>query len=61
MKDDQRTPRPSGSRPIVVHPGPLSIDELLRFVDPAPDAETEQFVATIYEDRRAAVEPSTSR
>jgi hypothetical protein len=37
-----------------VHPGPLSIEDLLRHVDPAPDDETERFVAAIYADRREA-------
>jgi hypothetical protein len=40
------------NKPVVVHPGPLSIDDLLQFVDPAPDEETERFVAAIYADRR---------
>jgi hypothetical protein len=40
------------NKPVGVHPGPLSIDDLLRFVDPAPDDETERFVAAIYADRR---------
>ena len=29
-----------------------SIEALLRNIDPAPDQETEQFVAAIYADRR---------
>jgi hypothetical protein len=40
--------------PVVVHPGPASIDDLLRYIDPAPDRETESFVASIYADRREA-------
>jgi hypothetical protein len=46
--------------PAVVHPGPLSIEDLLQFVDPAPDDETERFVAAIYADRReaAAIPPT---
>ena len=40
-------------KPVVMHPGPFSIEDLLRHVDPAPDDETERFVAAIYEDRRA--------
>jgi hypothetical protein len=36
----------------VAHPGPPSIEDLLRYIDPAPDKETERFVATIYADRR---------
>jgi hypothetical protein len=38
----------------VAHPGPVSIEDLLRHVDPAPDEETEFFVAAIYADRRTA-------
>jgi hypothetical protein len=44
-----------GNKPVVVHGQPLSIDEILRFVYPAPDDETERFVAAIYADRRASV------
>jgi hypothetical protein len=40
--------------PVVTHPGPVSMDELLRNIDPAPDDETERFVALIYADRREA-------
>jgi len=43
--------------PIVVHPGPTSLDDLLRYIDPVPDSETEQFVAGIYADRREASIP----
>ncbi len=43
--------------PVVVHPGPESIDDLLRYVDPAPDQETEAFVSAIYADRREATAP----
>ena len=38
----------------VAHPGPVSIENLLRHVDPAPDEETERFIAAIYADRRTA-------
>ena len=40
--------------PVVVHPGPASMDDLLQYVDPAPDQETEAFVSAIYADRREA-------
>ncbi len=43
-----------GKKPVVVHGRPHSIDEILRFVYPAPDEETEAFVAAIYVDRRAS-------
>jgi hypothetical protein len=39
-------------RPFVIHPGPLSIEDLLRSTDPAPDDETERFVAAVYANRR---------
>jgi hypothetical protein len=50
---NQQVPE-SASKPAVVHPGPVSIEDLLRYVDPAPDDETERFVAAIYTDRREA-------
>ena len=37
---------------VLVGPHPFSFDAILRNVDPAPDEETERFVAEIYEDRR---------
>ena len=54
MNDENQALREVGSKPVVVHPGPLSIEDLLRYVDPAPDVETELFVASIYADRREA-------
>ena len=54
MNDENQALREVGSKPVVVHPGPLSIEDLLRYVDPAPDDETEFFVASIYADRREA-------
>ena len=35
---------------------PFSLEEILRNVDPAPDEETERFVAAIYADRRQSTE-----
>jgi hypothetical protein len=43
----------------VVHPGPSSIEDLLQNLDPAPDDETERFVAAIYADRRATTHSSS--
>ena len=43
-------------KPVIAHPGPVSIDDLLRNIDPAPDDETERFVASIYADRRDAAQ-----
>jgi acetylglutamate kinase len=54
MNDENQALREVGAKPVVVHPGPLSIEDLLRHVDPAPDDETELFVASIYADRREA-------
>ena len=47
-------------KPIVVGPQPFSFEDLLRNVDPAPDEETERFVAAIYADRRQATENSSA-
>ena len=54
MNDENQALRGTGCKPVVVHPGPLSIEDLLRYVDPAPDDETERFVAAIYADRSDA-------
>jgi len=55
MSDDTKALREDGNKPVVVHCGPpLSIEDLLRNIDPAPDDETERFVAAIYADRRDA-------
>ena len=54
MNDDHQAIGEAAHKPFVVHPGPLSIEHLLRHVDPAPDEETERFVAAIYADRREA-------
>ena len=59
MKDELRELRDAGYKPIVVGPQPFSLDDLLRNVDPAPDEETERFVAAIYADRRQAAEDSS--
>ena len=47
----EANPKPD-SKPVVTYQGPNSIEELLHFVDPGVDDETERFVASIYEDRR---------
>jgi hypothetical protein len=53
---DQEIPafREEVRKHVVVHPGPPSIEDLLRYIDPAPDDETERFVSAIYSDRRDA-------
>jgi hypothetical protein len=48
-------------RPMLVGPEPFSLEEILRHVDPAPDEETERFVASIYADRRGEAENFTPR
>jgi hypothetical protein len=58
MNNDNQAVGEAAHRLAVAHPGPVSIDDLLRHVDPAPDEETERFVAAIYADRcSAAVAP----
>ena len=52
MNDENQSLREPGCKPVVVHPGPPSIDDLLRYVNPAPDEETERLIAAIYADRR---------
>lgn len=54
MNDEKEIVGEPGHEPVVVHPGPASIEDLLRPVDPATDEETERFVAGIYADRRGA-------
>jgi hypothetical protein len=57
MNDEHQILRESGSKPVVVHPGPRSIEDLLRHIDQVPDDETERFVAAIYADRRESATP----
>lgn len=54
MNDDNQAIGETAHEPVIVHPGPLSIEDLLRHVNPAPDEEIERFVAAIYADRREA-------
>lgn len=60
MSDEPHELRKNGYQPVLVGPQPFSFDEILRSVDPAPDEETERFVAAIYADRRQAAEDSPS-
>lgn len=56
MSDEVKNLLASGYAPTLVGPKPFSFDDVLLAVDPAPDAETERFVAEIYRDRgRVAV------
>ena len=52
--------RDAGYKPVLVGPRPFSFENILRNVDPAPDEETERFVATIYADRHQSVEDSSA-
>jgi hypothetical protein len=49
MMEENREP---SSKPVEVHPRPHTIEEILKHVYPAPDEETDRFIAAIYEDRR---------
>ena len=60
MSDDLRDLQDAGYRPVVVGPQPFSLEDLLRHVDPAPDAETQRFVEAIYADRRRAAHNSSA-
>lgn len=54
MNDEDQAVREFPRKPPVVHRGPASIEDLLQHVDPAPDEDTERFIAAIYADRRDA-------
>jgi len=59
MQEDAQALGAAG-KPLVVHPGPSSINDLLRYIDPVPDEETERFVAAIYADRHEALDASST-
>lgn len=59
MNDEAPVIQQGPNWPVVVHPGPSSIEDLLRNIDPAPDEETERFVAAIYSDRRDSADASS--
>jgi hypothetical protein len=52
LSEEQPSVPEIGRRPVVVKAKSLSVDDILRFVDRAPDEETERFAAAIYADRR---------
>ena len=54
MSDEVSNLLASGYAPALEGPKPFSLDDVLLAVDPAPDAETERFVAEIYRDRGRA-------
>ena len=58
MNDDVQNLLKTGYQPAV-GPRPFSFDDLLRYVDPAPDEETERFVAAIYADRHQSTSESS--
>jgi hypothetical protein len=60
MSDELQDLRNGGYNPVLVGPQPFSLEEILRNVDPAPDEETERFVAAIYAERRQVAEDSSS-
>jgi hypothetical protein len=60
MNDEPQELRNIRHKPVLVGPQPFSFEEILRNVDPAPDEETERFVAAIYADRRRSTEISSS-
>jgi hypothetical protein len=60
MNDEPQELRNGGYKPVLVGPQPFSLEEILRNVSPAPDEETERFVATIYAERRQVAEDSPS-
>jgi hypothetical protein len=47
MNDEDQAVREFSHKPTVVHRGPASIEDLLQHVDPAPDEDTERFIAAI--------------
>jgi hypothetical protein len=59
VSDELQDLRNAGYKPVLVGPQPFSVKEILRNVDPAPDEESERFVAAIYADRRQAAESSS--
>ena len=59
MNDESQDLRDTGSKPLVVGPQPFSLEDVLRNVDPAPDEETERFVAAIYSDCRQTADNSS--
>ena len=50
----QRPQDQTGERPTIVHPGPASMEDLLKSIDPAPEEEAGAFVEMIYAARREA-------
>ncbi len=59
MNDEVQDLLAAGYKPVLVGPQPFSFEDILRNVDPAPDKETDRFIAAIYGDRRLATEKSS--
>jgi hypothetical protein len=56
MNEEKSTTEVTKRAPV--NSGPHLIGEILKYIDPAPDEETECFVAAIYADRRESAKPS---
>jgi len=56
-EDEIQKVRDVGNRPNIVGPQPFSLEELLKYIDPVPEEETERFVAMIYADRCSDSQP----
>lgn len=54
LNDDDQIIQQGPGWPVVVHPGPASMEDLLGSIDPASDAETERFVAGICRPARGS-------
>ncbi len=54
MNEANQTPQQRDCKPVVDRPKRHSIEEILRYVDPAPDEEIDRFLEAIYSDRRGA-------
>ena len=52
MPDEIPELRQAGKKPAIVRPVPFSLEKLVLYTYPAPDEETDRFVAAIYADRR---------
>jgi hypothetical protein len=58
MSDELHDCPGAEDKPVLVGPQPFSLEEILRHVYPAPDGQTECFVAAIYADRHSALDTS---
>jgi hypothetical protein len=56
MSENKAIPQANADPVRIVH----SIEEILKYVHPGPDEETERFVAAIYADRRESARLTSS-